>query len=79
VSVRPAQTGARLPRAAGHMPSTAEFNAAMQQIEQALNATVQQGTTPALPGLILTAADGSSWRVLVQPDGSLTTSAVSRA
>ncbi|HEV8502934.1 MAG TPA: hypothetical protein VGR63_15270 [Casimicrobiaceae bacterium] len=79
MSVRPQLATLRLPRATGaNGPRTAEFNAAMQQLEQGLAGVATQGGTPAFPAVILTAADGSSWRVLVQPDGTLTTSAVPR-
>lgn len=79
MTVRPQLATLRLPRAVGHMPSTAEFNAAMQQVEQGLDGVAQQNATPVFAAVILTASDGSSWRVVVEPDGSLTTSAVSRA
>lgn len=68
----------RLPRAVGRAPSKEEFDGAMLQLEAADAATVKQGVTPALPGLILMASDGSSWRVVVDPGGALRTVAVAR-
>lgn len=72
----PANT-VRLPRAEGRVQPD-DFNSAMQLIEQMNNGTLKQGSTPTMPAVILLAADGSAWRLSVQPDGSLTTSAVPR-
>jgi hypothetical protein len=76
---RPAILPLKLPRAApGSVPKASSFDDAMQQLERADAQNVKQGTTPNLPALILTAANGSSWRVNVSDDGTLYATLVGR-
>lgn len=77
-AIRPAQSALRLPRAGAGAVTGPAFDDAMQQLERALAVAVREGTTPSLPALILTAADGSSWRVTVATNGQLRSSAVAR-
>lgn len=79
VTVRPASAPLRLPRTGpGTITRGVDFDNAMQQLEQADARTVKLGTTPAFPALILTAPDGGSWRVMVEDNGQLRTTAVAR-
>jgi hypothetical protein len=78
VSIRPVTPPLKLPRAAGTVVRGTDYDAAMQLIERADAGNLKLGTTPALPALILTAADGSSWRLTVGTDGVLHTAAVAR-
>jgi len=73
MSGRPAMPSLRLPRAARGAPTPEEFNNAMVQLERADSANLKTGTTPALPALVLTAADGSAWTVTVSATGVLST------
>jgi hypothetical protein len=78
--IRPGSTPLRLPRTGGQRPpSGAEFDSAMQQIERADQQSVKASGAANLPGLILTASDGSSWRVMVAADGTLHTVAIARS
>ena len=79
MTLRPALSVLRLPRVSAARVDPGSFNDAMQRIEAALTQSVKAGTTPSLPGLILTAADGSSWRLAVAPDGTLSTAPVPRS
>jgi len=78
VMIRPRIPLLRLPRA-GATASGAVFNDAMQQLEQSDAGNAKQGSAPAFPGIILTAADGSSWQVTVATNGQLQTVQVQRA
>jgi hypothetical protein len=78
MSLRPVLSVLRLPRSGGAPPRATLWDATMEQLERADAANVKNGTTPALPGLILTAPDGSSWRVLVDAAGALSTERISR-
>ena len=78
MAVRPVIPQLRLPRAGGGVVDGAAFNAAMQQIERADTANLKTGQTPNLPAIILTAGDGSSWRITVSAAGVLQTAAVPR-
>lgn len=78
MSLRAAMSVLRLPRSGGLPLRPALWDATMEQLERADSANVKTGTTPALPGLILTAPDGSAWRVRVDAAGALTTEQVTR-
>lgn len=76
MTIRPASSALRLPRSSGGQVTPVAFDTAMQLTEMALQRVPQQGSTPSFPGIILTAQDGSSWRLLVNPSGALYTTQV---
>jgi len=79
MSVRPAAATLRLPRAGASVALGRDFDAAMEMLERADARNVKTETTPSLPAVILTASDGSSWRLVVDPGGALRTVAVPRS
>lgn len=79
MSVRPAAATLRLPRAGASVALGRDFDAAMEMLERADARNVKTETTPNLPAVILTASDGSSWRLVVDPGGALRTVAVPRS
>lgn len=74
----PPATSLRLPRISSGSTPTALWDQTMEQLERADAHNLKDRETPAVPAIILTASDGSTWRVTVSPAGVLTTTAVTR-
>ena len=73
MALRPAVPTLRLPRT-----GEGRFDSAMLQLEREDARNAKQGTTPSFPSVLLTASDGSTWRLSVSPTGVLSTAVVSR-
>lgn len=72
-----ATTLLRLPRVA-RTGADNPINQAFTLLEQADTQNLKRGQEIALPSLLLTASDGSTWRVTIAGDGQLTASQVPR-
>lgn len=68
----------RLPRVPSKGGQSDPVNQAFGLLEQADAQNLKRGQEIALPSLLLTADDGSTWRITVAGDGQLTASQVPR-
>jgi hypothetical protein len=66
----------QLPRFSGVL---GPVNMAMSLIERALGGVLRNGQEIYVPSVVLTASDGSSWRVTVDTNGQLRTTEMDRA
>ena len=66
----------QLPRIASGAPVTETVNNAFTVLETADAENVKRGQEISLPALLLTDADGATWRVTVSAAGALTTARV---
>jgi hypothetical protein len=59
----------KLPRAASMGTMLVTYNNAAQMIERADQDNLKRGTEPTFPSMLLTADDGSTWRVRLAVSG----------